>query len=333
MVINSKKSKLMVVAGPTASGKTDFAVKLAKEVGGEIVNADSRQVYRLMDIGTNKGVVRGLCEEDLTEELKDNAVGAKGLANETRKGIRADTETRYLDRIRPFEIENSGIVGWLFDIVYPDEEFNLADYQFLAREVIKNINYRGKVAILTGGTGLYIDAVIKDYDMGSVTPDLELRKKLGKLSVEELQAKLEKLDKAFFENLSSSEKNNLRRLVRMIEKLEAGASVSGSNSDTYIDHEFLYLDISREKLYDSINKRAEEMFKQGFVEEVEDLIKKGHKNTKPMQGIGYREVAAYLDGETTLEECVEKTKQAHRNYAKRQITWFRNVGFKKLSNS
>lgn len=341
MVINSKKSQLIVIAGPTASGKTAFAIKLARKIGGELVNADSRQVYKFMDIGTNKGELKKLDGKQHLEVVKLSV-------QKTKLSNTSDTKSLKDKEIYPYDIEESGVIGWLFNIVKPDEEFNVSDYQVLALEVIKNINSRGKVAILVGGTGLYIDAVIKNYKIKDVPPNLQLRKELQGYSVEQLQRKLKRQDNALFTRLNNSEKSNPRRLIRMIEKtvcVNVGSesfSKTGfgrtnekvgvdtkhevgpkKNVEAALEHEFLYLDIPRAKLYDRINQRAEEMFAQGFVEEVENLIKKGYKSTKPMQGIGYREVLAYLDGEITMEECIEKTKQAHRNYAKRQITWFK----------
>lgn len=297
MPISTKKSKLIVVAGPTASGKTAFAIKLAKDIGGEIINADSRQVYMFMNIGTNKGVIKA---------IKDNV-------------LKLDNWT-----IPQVDIENSKITGWLFDVLKPDENFSVADYQFIARGVIKNINSRGKTAVLVGGTGLYIDAVVQNYNINNTLPNLVLREKLENFSLSDLQEELQRLDREFFDNLNDSEKNNARRLIRMIEKLQVPHSFKKEEVSNYLEYEFFYLDIPREVLYEKINTRAEMMFKQGFVEEVQSLIKNGYRDSKPMQGMGYREVLDYLDGNLTLGECIDKTKQAHRNYARRQITWFKN---------
>lgn len=304
MPVSSKKSKLIVVAGPTASGKTAFAIKLAKDIDGEIINADSRQVYKFMNIGTNKGVIKA---------VKGNV-------------LKLDNWT-----ITQVDVENSKITGWLFDILTPEESFDVADYQFLARGVIKNINNRGKTAILVGGTGLYIDAVVQNYNINDTLPNLALREKLKNFSLSDLQEEFQRLDSEFFHNLNNSEKNNARRLTRMIEKLQIPHSFKKEVSD-YLEYEFFYLDIPREILYKKINTRAEIMFKQGFVEEVKSLIRNGYRNSKPMQGMGYREVLDYLDGNLTLEKCIDKTKQAHRNYAKRQITWFKNHQYRNSIN-
>lgn len=321
MKINRKKSQLIVVAGPTASGKTDFAVELAKKVNGELVNADSRQVYKFMDIGTNKGELKKLDNGQYSETAK-LPMSKIRISNLTDGKSLKDTE------VYPYDIEGSGVVGWLFDIVKPDEEFTLSDYQPFAREVIKNINSRGKVAILVGGTGLYIDAVINNYKLQNVPPDRKLRQKLEQLTTERLQAKLLKLNKELYEGLNNSEQNNPRRLIRMIEKSSqrkhGQSEVVKNTKGKPLESEFIYLSLPKEELYAKINARAEQMFVDGLVGEVKKLLKMGYKNTKPLQGIGYREVMQHLDGEITLEECIEKTKQAHRNYAKRQITWFKN---------
>lgn len=294
--MNRKKPNLIVVAGPTASGKTAYAINLAKKLNGEIVNADSRQIYKFMDIGTNKGSIR--------------------KAGNLDKLLIDDRE------IVPYELENSEVLGWLFDIVTPDEEFSVSDYQKLAREIIDNINSRGKVALLVGGTGLYIDAVVRNYQI-STEPNTKLREELQKLTTGELQDIVNRENPQLFVNLNNSEKNNPRRLVRMIEKSRSETIDLSQSVGEELEHEYVYIDLPKEELYDKINKRAEEMFTQGFVEEVKQLIEKGYQNTRPLQGIGYREIVSYLSGKLSLEECIEKTKQAHRNYAKRQITWFK----------
>lgn len=294
--MNRKKPNLIVVAGPTASGKTAYAINLAKKLNGEIVNADSRQIYKFMDIGTNKGSIR--------------------KAGNLDKLLIDDRE------IVPYELENSEVLGWLFDIVTPDEEFSVSDYQKLAREIIDNINSRGKVALLVGGTGLYIDAVVRNYQI-STEPNTKLREELQKLTTGELQDIVNRENPQLFVNLNNSEKNNPRRLVRMIEKSRSETIDLSQSVGEELEHEYVYIDLPKEELYDKINKRAEEMFTQGFVEEVKQLIEKGYQNTRPLQGIGYREIVSYLSGKLSLEECIEKIKQAHRNYAKRQITWFK----------
>ncbi len=299
--MNRSRKKMIVVAGPTASGKTSYAIRLAKQIGGEIINADSRQVYRFMDIGTNKGNIT------ITE------------AGEVKNLIMDEFE------INPYEIEKSGVVGWLFNVVNPDEEFSVAHYQQLAQKVIENINSRGKVPILVGGTGLYVNSVIKRYEIDEIPPNHELREELEQKDRIDLQNELRKLNPELFQELNNSELNNKRRLIRMIEKSLSNTKSQGFNSDNKyknFDYDFVYIETEKEELYEVIDKRAEEMFRQGFVDEVKLLIKMGYKDTKPMQGIGYRDVVKYLDGEICLEECIEKTKQGHRNYAKRQVTWF-----------
>lgn len=276
--VNSMKTlpslqKILVIAGPTATGKTDLAVKLAAKFNGEIINADSRQVYRFMNIGTNKGKVS----------------------------------------------------GWLFDIVKPDEEFNLSHYLEFANEIIKQIAAQGKLPILVGGTGLYIDAVIKQYQLSGNQPDWELRKQLAQLSVKELFTKLQSLNSDLALSLNDSDSKNPRRLIRLIEQAKQ-KNLKVNNSFPQYDYLLLYPKFSREQLYQKIDQRVEEMFAQGFIKETENLIKLGYKDCKPMQGMGYLEIQQYLQGKLPLEECKAKIKQAHRNYAARQITWFEGKG-------
>lgn len=311
--------KIHVVAGATATGKTDYAIQLAKEIDGEIINADSMQVYRYMDIGTNKGEITELKYSEIQVPCHSLVAG-----NPDIKLSGSPTKSGMTKVISQFEIEQSGIFGWLFDVVNPDEEFSVALYVELAREVIKNIQSRGKVAIVVGGTGLYIDALLKGYDLDYATPNDELRSLLNKLSVEELQERLKSINQNSFEKLNESDSKNPRRLIRLIEKLTEDKGESDTiENGAVIESEIHYIEIPREELNEKINSRADEMFKEGFVQEVRDLIEMGYKHTAPMKGLGYKEVVSYLDDEMTFAECVEKTKQSHRNYAKRQVTWFK----------
>ncbi len=269
------KKKLYVIYGPTASGKTSMAVRLAREIGGEIINADSRQVYNYMDIGTNK--------EDL-----------------------------------------QGIPGHLFDITTPDKQLSLADYQRLAYKAIHDITDRGKNPILVGGTGLYLSAVISRYKIPEIEPDLKLREELNGLSVEELQERLTKINKEKLEALNDSDRKNPRRLIRAIEKSQIKEESKKENELKDFEIFLIKPKYEKEELFEKIDKRVDQMFEQGFVDEVKKLLKMGYsKDLEVMKGMGYKEIIQYLNGEVTLEEAKELIKIAHKQYVKRQETWFK----------
>ena len=308
--------ELIVVAGPTASGKTHYAIELAKKIDGVIINADSMQVYRGMDIGTNKGEIKKL--RDLGIKIFTSVKLRKGNVNRNVDG----DENQYEYEINAFEIENSGVVGYMFDIVNPDEEFTLAHYQYLVAKLLENFKRQGQKVILVGGTGLYIDSIIKNYSIDEAGADNKLRDELNELSSEQLYDVLYEIDEESALSLNQSDRANKRRLVRRIELAKSNSKPSkGKNKSKYKMYYPIY---EREQLYEKINNRVDEMLEEGLIEEVQKLINKGYKNVKSMQGMGYKEVADYLEGKLTLEEVKSHIKQAHRNYASRQITWFEN---------
>ena len=312
----NSQDDLIVVAGPTASGKTNYAVNLAKKINGLIINADSMQVYRGMDIGTNKGNIKRL--RDLGIEIFTNPKLMKVISkNEFEKD-----ESKKVCEINAYEIENSGVVGYMFDIVEPDEDFSVADYQILTKELLFRVREDGKIPILVGGTGLYIDSILKNYSLAKVEKDLDLRIYSSNLSAEQLFDKLYEISPKVALGLNESDRFNKRRLIRKIEIAREGNVNKESNK--MVPHIMYYPKFEREVLYERINNRVEEMFNEGLIDEVESLIKMGYKDCKSMQGMGYKEVVEYLEGEITLDEAKTKMKQAHRNYASRQITWFEN---------
>jgi|GEM_PF-418129 len=323
---NPNVQKLLIIGGPTASGKTKLAIQVAQKFNGEIINADSRQVYKYFDIGTNK--------EKL--QIQESLIPA-------------------------FFMDDTKIKYWLFDFLDPEEEFSVREYQKLTTNIINNITNRAKLPILVGGTGLYIDAIIKNYKLSTPT-DKKLRKKLEKKSVIELQEILKTIG-FNLRKLNKSDIKNKVRLIRIIEKLKSSTVNKSTISDSDIninrwlnswfnipwlnisnqsnrlynqlninlnhpkyDYLFLYPEFDREELFKRINNRVLEMFKKGLVKEVKFLIDHGFKNVKPMQGIGYKEVIEYLERKITKQRCIEKIQQSHRNYAKRQITWFEGKG-------
>ena len=279
------KIPLIVVAGPTASGKTSLAIDIAKTLDGEIVCADSMQIYKYMDIGTAKA---------------------------TRD-------------------EQAQCPHHLMDIVEPDCEFSVADYTELAHKTISDIVSRGKTPIMCGGTGLYIDSVVNDVEFGEFENDYTLRRELEELAKKEgSQRLIDMLSE--FDPLSAKKlhPNNLKRIIRAIEFYKvSGIPISEHQHMTKLKEsrynavEFI-IDRERYELYDRINRRVDIMMDEGLADEVKTLIDRGYSpELNSMQGIGYKELIAYFNGKSTLDEAVDAIKQNSRRYAKRQLTWFR----------
>lgn len=268
------KNPIIVLTGPTASGKTLLSLDLAKYFNGEIIAADSMTVYKEMDIGTDK-----------------------------------PTDFR-------------GISHHMIDILNPNGEFNVAIFKDLVEKKIEEIHIRERVPFLVGGSTLYIDAVVYNYQMPEAKPNLELRNELESKTNEELFEQLTKLDP---DAEWTIDRKNKRRLIRALEvSIQSGKPFTKQKSKKDLSKNVLYLAIERdrEELYSRINKRVDEMMAEGFLNEVRALHKKYDLNTA-MQATGYKQLAQYLEGEISLEEAIKKTKQSHRNYAKRQLTWLR----------
>lgn len=279
------KIPIIVVAGPTASGKTDLAIDIANTIGGEIVSADSMQIYKYMDIGTAK----------------------------------------------PTKEERERCPHYLIDFVDPRVEFSVADYVGVAHTRIADIVSRGKIPVMCGGTGLYINSVIDDVEFGEFENDYKLREELRTLAENEGGEKLIEILREF--DPVSAERlhpNNLKRVIRAIEFFKiSGVPISEHQEETkkkesrYEPVMFL-IDRPREELYERINSRVDLMVKAGLIDEVKFLLDKGYtRDLNSMQGIGYKEIIAYLMGEVTLDEALDAVKQNSRHYAKRQLTWFR----------
>ena len=276
---NSGLPPLLVVLGPTASGKTALSIELAKKYGGEIISADSRQVYRHMDIGTDK------------------------IAVDKREGV----------------------PHWLIDVVEPSERFTVADFKKLAEKKIDEIFARGNLPMLVGGTGLYIRAITQNFKIPD--QDLGVREKLMKELEEEggkekLYERLCKLDP---ESSKKIHKNNIPYLVRALE-IVAATGAGKPNLKGEPKYKCLQTGIAwpREILFERINKRVDEQIGRGLLEETKKLLDMGlGKKLASMQSLGYKEIVQYLDGALTLEEALELLKNNTRNFAKRQMTWFK----------
>lgn len=279
------KSPLIILTGPTAAGKTALSIELAKAINGEIISADSMQVYKHMDIGSAK--------------------------------------------IRPDEM--CGIKHYLVDILEPTQDFNIVLFQNYAKQAISDIYAKGKIPIMVGGTGFYIQAVLYDIDFNESNENNELRKELEQLASDKgaqyLHDMLHQIDP---ESAEAIHANNVKRVIRAIEYYQqTGEKISSHNEaergkeSAYHSYYFVLTD-ERSKLYENIDRRVDKMLENGLVEEVKTLINRGCKrDSTAMQGLGYKEIIAYLMGETSLEEAIYTIKRDTRHFAKRQLTWFR----------
>ena len=273
-----EKTKIICVVGATASGKTDLAVKLAKAVDGEIISADSMQVYKNMPIAT--------------------AVATKE--------------------------EQDGVPHHLVEFLDTDQTFSVADFVERAKVLIDEITARGRVPIIAGGTGLFVDSLVKNISFSQVGSNAEIRNKLAEKSNEELFEKLLALDPKSAEDIHP---NNRKRVIRALELCMSGTSKTEQNENSMLidsPYDALYIGIGyqdRQKLYDRINKRVDLMLEAGLENEARQML--GKQGLTARQAIGHKELQPYIDGNITLDEAVEGLKRETRRYAKRQLTWFR----------
>jgi len=284
-MISNEKIPLIVIVGPTASGKTNLAIELAIYFNTEIISADSMQIYKGLDIGTAK----------------------------------------------PDNFEMRGIPHHMINIAEPDTRYSVADYVRDAKRAILSIANSGKIPIIAGGTGLYIDSLISNTQFSEIAVDINLRNKLKEIAIEKggeyLLQYLRSIDEKTAQKLHF---NDHKRIIRAIEVYETtGLPLSEwerrSKAECPYNPFYIGLNCSnRQNLYDRINLRVDEMINKGLVDEVKSLLAKGvPTDSTSMQAIGYKEIIAFLKGELTFNEAVDKVKQETRRYAKRQLTWFR----------
>ncbi len=277
---SKEKPPLIILLGPTASGKTGLSIKLAQKFNGEVISSDSRQIYRYMDIGTDK-------------------ISQK---------------------------ETQGIKHYMLDVCDPDRTFTMADYLREATNAIQGILKKGKIPFLVGGTGLYINAIADNYQLDAAPPDKELRaeleKELEEKGAETLHKMLEELDPL---SASKIHPNNHHYLIRALEiNLKTKQPKQSRRGEAKYETFKIGINWDREKLYERINSRVGDQIERGILNEIKTLLAKGYSRDLPaMTGLGYKEFFPYLDGEATLEECLEQLKQNTRNYAKRQMSWYR----------
>lgn len=278
-----QKQKVIVIGGPTASGKTSLSIELAKKINGEIISADSMQIYKDMNIGTAK----------------------------------------------PEKEEMQGIPHYMLDFLSPEERYSVADYNKEAKKRIKEILEKGKVPIVVGGTGLYIETLIYEIEFLNMETDLEYRKELEKIaeekSLEYLYNKAQKIDKTAMEKISINDKKRILRVLELYHQTGKTKTQldKESRKEPEYDYKLFAIDMDREILYNRINKRVDIMIEKGLVQEVKNICEKYNEFPTAMQGLGYKEVVEYLEGQATYEEMIEKIKIESRRYAKRQLTWFR----------
>ena len=273
-----EKTKIICVVGATASGKTDLAVKLAKAVDGEIISADSMQVYKNMPIAT--------------------AVATKE--------------------------EQDGVPHHLVEFLDTDQTFSVADFVERAKVLIDEITARGRVPIVAGGTGLFVDSLVKNISFSQVGSNAEIRNELAEKSNEELYERLLELDPKSAEDIHP---NNRKRVIRALELCMSGTPKTEQNENSMLidsPYDALYIGIGykeRQRLYDRINKRVDLMLDAGLENEARQML--GKQGLTARQAIGHKELQPYIDGNITLDEAVEGLKRETRRYAKRQLTWFR----------
>ncbi len=279
------KRPMIILAGPTAVGKTAASIRLAKAVGGEIISADSMQVYRHMDIGSAK--------------------------------------------IRPEEME--GVPHYLVDVLEPEEDFNVVRFQQMAKAAAEEIYARGRIPIAAGGTGFYIQALLYDIDFTENDGDSSFRRKLEKTAEEKggeyLHALLQEADP---EAALQIHPHNIKRMIRALEfHHQTGGKISEHNEterekESPYNFAYFVLTDDRSRLYDRIDRRVDLMMEEGLLDEVRFLKERGvRRDSTAMQGLGYKELYAFLDGEYPLEEAVRIIKRDTRHFAKRQLTWFK----------
>ena len=280
-----KKRPMVILTGPTAVGKTELSINLAKMINGAIISADSMQIYKYMDIGSAK--------------------------------------------IMPHEMQ--GIKHYLIDELMPEEEFNIYRFKQMAMEALDEIYASGQIPIVVGGTGFYIQGLLYDIDFTKQDADDDYRKQLEEFAningAHALHEKLKDIDPVSYETIHE---NNVKRVIRALEYYkQTNEPISKHNEEekqkeSPYNFAYFVLNDVRENLYSRIDKRVDIMMEAGLLDEIKALKKRGcTRDMVSMQGIGYKEMLKYLDGDYTLEEAVEKVKQESRRFAKRQLTWFR----------
>ena len=274
------KKKVIVICGPTASGKTSLGIQIANLVNGEIISADSMQIYKDMDIGSAKPTIE----------------------------------------------ERAQATHHLVDFVDPDRRYSVADFKKDAESKIKEILKKNKVPIIVGGTGLYVNSLIYNIQYNEVETDLEYRKLLESIDAKDLYKMAEGIDPVALKKIASTDRKRISRILEIYHSTGKTKTEleKESRHETEYDYKIFVLNMDRQKLYDRINLRVDLMIKDGLVDEVKRMLEKYSEFPTAMQGLGYKEIVDYLNGNCSLDEAIEKIKLETRRYAKRQLTWFRS---------
>jgi tRNA dimethylallyltransferase len=303
------KPKIIVILGTTASGKTKLGVDLARQFNGEIISADSRQVYRGLDVGSGK---------DLSEygEIEKSPL-ERGGASLTRRGVLKVTEP-----------EKSFVPYHLIDIADPKDRFSVAEYQRQTFAAIEDILSRGKLPIIVGGSGQYLEAVVENYQLAEVKPDENLRNDLEEKSAPELFEILQNINKTFAEKLNNSDKNNKRRLIRYLEVFNNVAPQALIPKPQVPNYDFLLLGLTfpKEILADRIHQRLiNRLENENMIQEVSDLHDKIGLSWERLEefGLEYKFIAQYLQEKFDYDQMVELIDKASNQFAKKQMTWFK----------
>lgn len=292
------KNKLLIITGVTATGKTSLGLKLARLFKGEVISADSRQVYIGMDIGTGKDI-----PDNLKLKISNIKINSKKI-----------------------NFYGNGTRMWGYDLVEPNEDFSLAEYKKVSCLIIKDIWKRKKTPIVIGGTGLYLKALTQPIDTIGIPPDKKLRVKLNNLSLEKLQIKLKRINPEKFESLNQSDRNNPRRLIRAIELSQMSQLASKDKVKELKIDSILWIGLKAPQkiIYKNIDKRVEKRKRLGAEQEIKSLLKKGYSfNLPSFSAMGYRQWEPYIKGKSTIEEIIERWKLDEHAYARRQMTWFK----------
>lgn len=284
--------KLLVIVGPTGTGKTDLALELGKKFDGELVSADSRQIYIGMDVGTGKMPVQ--------------------VQNSKFK----------VQKFKKYWIVND-IPIHLYDLITPDKTFSVAAYQQAAYKAIEDIHQRDNLPILVGGTGLYVRAVVEGLKIPKAPPDKNLRDHLEAQPLPILVRQLEKVDPAAATKI---DKQNPRRIIRALEVYhQTGKPMSQLSGDFKKTFDCLKIGLTapRATLYARVDQRIDSWMQSGFIDEVKDLLKKEYKEDAALTSLGYRQITMYLENKLTLKETIQRIKFDHHGYIRSQLTWFR----------
>ena len=287
-------NKVIVIIGPTAVGKTALSIDLAKKLNSEIISGDSMLIYKGFDIGTAK----------------------------------------------PSVAEQAGIKHHLIDVLEPNSSFSVTEFKERAAELVDNINARGKIPVIAGGTGLYTKALLENYNFNKTSANEDYRLSLEQIAKEQGKEQLHKmLENVDPESAQRLHINDTRRVIRALEVFHQGGEYISQDKELNSNNLLAYdavvigLNMDRAKLYERINNRVDIMMENGLLDEVKLLLHNGvKKDCQAMQAIGYKELVWYLEGICSLEFAVDKIKQATRNFAKRQLTWFRRMSYIKWYN-